>query len=328
MKRLALLCAALAATFHLLTLPALAADQIKLVLFASTPALPLYVARDQGFFAAHGLEVSFTRTPDSPFLIKGMAEGKFDVGFAGLDNFVAYQEDQHVAPYIEGHDLFVFLGGSRTNLPLVVSPDITSYADLKGKTLAVDMATTGFAYVMYKMLALGGLGPDDYKVVEAGATNIRAVTLRQGKFAGTLLTQGVANQTIAKGFRNLQDSLDVLGDYQGTVIGAGRVWARDHEDQLVRFIKAQLAALDWIFDPANRPAAAAILVANLGLPQKAAEGAVRGLTSARGLDPNGALTDAGVRKVLALRSEYAKPAKLLDDPSKYIDMSYYQTARR
>ena len=92
-------CAALAATLPLHTLPALAADQIKLVLFASTPALPLYVARDQGFFAAHGLEVSFTRTPDSPFLIKGMAEGAFDLGFAGLDNFVAYQEGQHVAPY-------------------------------------------------------------------------------------------------------------------------------------------------------------------------------------------------------------------------------------
>jgi hypothetical protein len=34
----------------------------------------------------------------------------------------------------------------------------------------------------------------------------------------------------------------------------------------------------------------------------------------------------GVRAVLALRSQYGEPKKLLDDPMKYLDLSYYNRA--
>jgi hypothetical protein len=35
---------------------------------------------------------------------------------------------------------------------------------------------------------------------------------------------------------------------------------------------------------------------------------------------------AGVRTVLALRSEYGEPKKALRDPAKYLDLSYYKQA--
>jgi hypothetical protein len=33
-----------------------------------------------------------------------------------------------------------------------------------------------------------------------------------------------------------------------------------------------------------------------------------------------------VRRVLALRSEYGQPRKLLGDPMKYLDLTYYERA--
>jgi hypothetical protein len=35
---------------------------------------------------------------------------------------------------------------------------------------------------------------------------------------------------------------------------------------------------------------------------------------------------AGIATVLSLRSKYATPAKSLSDPSRYVDMSYYEKA--
>jgi hypothetical protein len=34
----------------------------------------------------------------------------------------------------------------------------------------------------------------------------------------------------------------------------------------------------------------------------------------------------GVTTVLALRSEYGEPKKMLDDPDKYIDLTWYKKA--
>ena len=36
----------------------------------------------------------------------------------------------------------------------------------------------------------------------------------------------------------------------------------------------------------------------------------------------------GFRKVLELRSEYGKPQKSLTNPEKYVDLGYYEAARK
>ena len=45
-----------------------------------------------------------------------------------------------------------------------------------------------------------------------------------------------------------------------------------------------------------------------------------------GFEPKARLDPEGVATVLALRSEYGRPQKLLTDPRKYNDMSYYRRA--
>jgi hypothetical protein len=72
---------------------------------------------------------------------------------SGFDNVVAYREDQGEAEIDREPDLFVCMGGDNAFLSLVVQSDINSYSDLRGKTLSVDALTTGFAFVLRKMLA-------------------------------------------------------------------------------------------------------------------------------------------------------------------------------
>jgi ABC-type nitrate/sulfonate/bicarbonate transport system substrate-binding protein len=258
-----------------------------------------------------------------------MIAGRWEIALTGFDNIVAYQEGQGEAKVDGTPDLFAFMGGDAAFLRLVVQPDITSYADLKGKTLSVDALTTGFAFVLRKMLAHNGLREDDVSFERAGGALQRFEALKAGKHAGTLLVTPFDLIGKASGLRVLQSASEVLPHYQGISGAARRSWAKDNPDMLTAFIRGYLDALDWLYAKGNKPAACELLAAKVpGMsPQLASSTYDVLLDSSTGFDPTAALDIKGIEAVLRLRSEYGRPAKNLSDARKYDDPSYYQAAR-
>jgi hypothetical protein len=51
------------------------------------------------------------------------------------------------------------------------------------------------------------------------------------------------------------------------------------------------------------------------------------LDQKQGFSREAAIDLEGVRTVLALRSQYGEPKKFLDEPTKYLNLSYYNRAR-
>jgi ABC-type nitrate/sulfonate/bicarbonate transport system substrate-binding protein len=307
---------------------ALAAQPLEVIVFPGGFNWPLWVGNEKGFFAANGVEPKITPTPTSVFQMQNLAAGKFDLGFSTIDNIVAYTEGQGEAPLPEPPDFFAFMGGQYGAVRLVVQPDIQSIADLKGKSLAVDAATTGYAFVLRKILQLGGLAESDYQLERVGATAARAEALMQGKTAGTILTSPLEIVPEARGYRRLANAVDVIGPYQAVLGVARRSWAKSNEAALVGFIRGYVKSLDWLADPANRVEAVAIYRRNI--PAASAEAANKAwdvlLAGPEGFQRKGKLDLAGIKTVLELRSEFGRPQKNLADPSKYVDESYYRKA--
>ncbi len=301
------------------------ATLLKVIVFPNTTQLPLYVGDALGIFARHGLTVERTITPTSTFQITKLAAGEFDIAIGAFDNIVAYQEGQG-AELLQDPDLFAFMGVARMNLQLVVQPGIQSYADLKGKTFAVDAVSSGFVSVLRRMLELGGLGLDDYELVPVGTK--RWETLKAGKHSGALMTDNFMSGDLSTGLRILDNSIDALPPYQSAVATACRGWAAARGDDLIRFIQAYVECLDWIFDPANHDEAARILGNNRdGMSPEAAANSVAQLTSGReGLTPKAALDMEAVRTVVDLRNRFGESRKELAGPEPYIDLSYYEAA--
>ena len=309
--------------------PALAQDLIRLIVFPSSSALPVYVAEDVGFFAKQGLKVEVTPTPNSVFMMTGVIDGKFDMANGAIDNYIAFQEGQTPAKTKNKPDLVVFMGGTTLNLPLVVTGDIKTYADLRGKPLGVDAPNTAFAFVLYRMLELKGVKPSDYKVVALGGTKQRWDAMKAGKAAGAMLSDAFSNQAASAGFRVLDNSIDVIGTYQATSYASMRGWATSHRKQVVSFIRAYLAALDWVFDKKNEAQAAKILQKRIkGMSDQAAMKTVAEIGSPTGgaMTRDAKIDPKGLQTVLALRREFGTPKKEIGDPAKYIDMSYYDEA--
>ena len=291
---------------------------------------PLWVGIEKGFFAKNGVEIAITPTPHSVFQMQNLAAGKFDIAFSTVDNVVAYDEGQGEAPLAETPDFCAFMGGQYGAVRLVAQPDITEISKLKGKSLAVDAATTGYAFVMKKLLQKGGLAEGDYQLEKLGGTAQRAEALMQGKTAATILTSPLEIAPEARGYKRLANAVDAIGPYQAVLGVARRSWAKEHADGLVAFIRGYVQALDWLSDPANRAEAVAIYRKNI--PQASEVVANKAwdvlVASPEGFQKKAKLDLAGIETVLKLRSEFGRPQKSLTDPSKYVDESYYQKALR
>jgi ABC-type nitrate/sulfonate/bicarbonate transport system substrate-binding protein len=299
--------------------------KISAIVFAGASATPLYVAQDKGFFAKEGLSVDIVATPSSLAQMTGLISGKYQIAATALDNLIAYQEAPASA---QGKpDLVAILGISSTELALMAQPEIKSVADLKGRKLAVDSLTTGFAFVLRHMLEQKGLAPSDYEFVAVGSTRERVQALRDKKADAALVSEPFTTEAKRDGFSFLGEAVSTVGPYAANVHIVNRPWATANGPAMVSYIRAIMTAIDWIYDPANRDEAVQILAKNAGIPPAAARPSIEGIVSGQAaIDRKAALNIEGVRKVLELRARYAQGATPLGPPEKYYDLKWYSEA--
>lgn len=299
-----------------------AQTSLKVMVFPSLANLPTYAAQAKDIFAKRGLAVEILHTPNSDVLRDGLAKGDHQIVHAAVDNAVAMAD-------VAKADIAVILGGDSGLNYLFVQPEIKSYDDIRGKTVAVDAPNTAYALLLYKMLDVKGLRKGDYQVKPVGGTPLRLKAMLEDKsYAASMLNPPFSITAEKAGLRSLGAAADVVGAYQAGAGWVMRAWARDNADTIVKYIQAHVEGLRWALNPANKAEAAAILGERLKLPPEVAARAYE-----YGLDPaNGFAKDAkfnldGFRNVLKLRAEMlgtwggTPPA-----PEKYLDFSYYDRA--
>lgn len=302
---------------------------VRTIVFASPGTSPLEVARGNGLFAAEGLDVSVEATPSSMYQMAHLIDGDFEIAATAIDNVVAYMEGQGAAQTRRPADLRVFMGSATYRNAFVVTPEIKGWDDLRGRKIAVDALTTGYAFLLRKMLADNGLDEDDYVFESIGAPAQRWAAVKSGSHVGALLTDELTEIAVRAGCHAMTSDPDPWDNYQGNAYVVRRDWAEAHRPQLTGFVRAFLRAVRWTLDPANLPALPAMLKQHLP-----AIGDEQATTAARALQrPKSILTSdmplniPGIRTVLALRSRYGTPRKDIDDPFRYVDLSYYEAAR-
>jgi len=310
-----------------LAAPAAAQTTIEVITFKGNLALPYFFAQEQGLFAKEGLTVNVAWTPSSGYQFQNLVNGKFQVAQTAIDNQIAYMEGQGTTKLDREPDLITVLGGSSIELTLMAQPSIKSYADLKGKDLALDSISTGFAFVLRRMLETNGLGFNDVKFVPFGGTDKRWEALKEGKAAASLMNEPFRTIAMNAGYTRLGEGLDVIGRYLASVHVVDRAWAKANEKAMVGYIRAYVGATQWVYQPANHPEAVKIAMARLEVPEAVAVSMIKGLVAGRtALDPRGEVDIEGVKTVIGLREQYGEPRKTLGAPEKYLELSYYKKA--
>jgi ABC-type nitrate/sulfonate/bicarbonate transport system substrate-binding protein len=295
----------------------MAATHLTVMVFPGTQTLPLYAAQAQGFFDRRGLAIELKAAPNSAEQRAGLAAGRYQIVHGAADQCVALVEAKV--------DAVVVAGGDNGLNHLFVQPDIARLEDLRGRTLAADVADTGWSFVLYDILKRHGLSRGDYAIHEAGAPFRRFAAMRDDKLAAAILNPPFAIHARRAGLKDMGAAVDTIGPYLGTVPYVLRAWAHANPETLADYLVACIEGLRFALDPANRAAAIRLYAERLELPADVAtEMFAAASDPANGLAKDAAFNREGFDTVLRLRADFEGRAPA--PAEQYFDLSFHRRA--
>ena len=313
----------LVAVLALLPANAMAEDIIKIGLFNRDAAI--IAAIGKGFLKQENIRAEINTVTDSPTLLRNLITGKYDLILNNADNVIAWAEGQGEDP--QKNDFVIFLGGSQgVDQKLVVAPSINGYADLKGKILAADAVTTGYAVVAMAILKKHGLEwKRDYEVKSFGNTRARADAMSRGDASGAMMS--MPEEEIQKrGFKVLAKSEDYVKNYARGLGATRRDWANANEDLVVRFNRAMIRATDWLQDQKTKTRPCNSAWRDQGQSRPRRSDVRQHAQPDNGSDAAQPHRHEGIRTVIELREIAGLMKAPVPKPEKYVDERFYKKA--
>ena len=255
----------------------------------------LLAAQHRGYLEEEGLAIEVDIAEGSRSQMQGLLAGHWDLVHTNADNVMKFRALGHSELVI-----FVVLDTGIAQ-KLVVAPEITGFADLRGRPVGVDAPDSGYAFVLYELLRRSGLEPGHYDVVRLGATSYRLAGLQRGEIVAGLLSHHHEATALDEGFRILADTREHFGGHPGVTAATTTRFAREDEAALHGYTTALLRAAEWAMDPANEDDVVGVLAAGRGVDEERAR---------RILHIEAASRTATVRTVEAARASLAETAAL------------------
>jgi ABC-type nitrate/sulfonate/bicarbonate transport system substrate-binding protein len=314
--------AVLLASFYSLRAQTTDPQTVRVVCLPARP-LALAAADANGIFAKYGINVQADVAPNSDVLRGGLADGKYMVAHAAVDNDVAMYEAGNT-------DVTIVMGGEGSTNELIAQPGVRTIADLRGKILIVDAPHTAFALQLKKILLSNGMRDGaDYQLKQVGSTPIRLQAMRENKdYAASMLGAPTSILAKAGGFVSLGTTQALLGPYQGIGAFVKESWAKDNSALLVKYIAASVEAQRWLMAPANKQKVIALMAKEWKLSEEvAAQTYAETVEGPGGLEKDARFDLDGFKNVLKIRAEVEGQWQgQTPVPEKYLDLSYYTAA--
>ena len=196
----------------------------------SGDAIPLWVARDGGYFQKNGLDVTIQLISGAAASMSTLLSGKVQFGNLG---------GSAVLTAAAGGADTVILGSDSPVMPykLYVPADIKTAADLKGKK--VDLGTIGSAVDVATKIGLRqlGLDPDkDVVYVTTGSHPAATAALLNGAIQGRMDNPPGSVELDAKGFHPLLDMAAKKIPAANSTLVVTRGYLNGHKDIAQKFI--------------------------------------------------------------------------------------------
>ncbi|HEY7060256.1 MAG TPA: ABC transporter substrate-binding protein [Chloroflexota bacterium] len=209
---------------------------------------PVWVAMRQGYFHEHGVQVEWNSVQVAE-AITGLVSGSLDLSLASTDTALI--------ALTKGAGLHLVADfWEQAPYDLIVRPEITSVADLRGKKVGVSTLRGGSGTTTRVMLRARGLADDEYELTATGGNPQRYVALQSGGVDAALLSDPVNFLARLDGYRVLMSFPDVMRDYAFVTTWVTDDWlaSADNREALTGFLAAAIRAKAWALEPANREA--------------------------------------------------------------------------
>jgi len=301
--------------------PVVAQEKIKFPVSASSKTLgysPLWVAQKQGFFERQGLDAQVVLVSGADKSTMALVGGSVYVGSGSIDATIGAVE--------QGANL-ITTGGVINGLThmLMGGKKFKAYEDLRGANIGSSGITSGTAFVLRRMMAAKGLQyPKDYNLVNVGPSAQSYLALTANRVDAALIAVPLSSDAAELGYNIIGRAADIIPNYQLTEISTRRSWAEKNRPVMVRFMKAMVLAMRWLYD--NKEPAIDFLAKEMRLKSEHARKGWEYYTEHKIWNPNAEASVEGVRTVIQIMGDRGLLKAPLPNPSKYLDHSYLQEA--
>ncbi len=272
------------------------------------------VAEYKGFFAKEGLEVRFHEATYAPDHNRGMAEGRWDLSLSAADTMIARTTT-------DGVDFLLFMQAEEgLSAYLIGRPGVDSIDQLRGKLLAGDPGDSNLDLIRKKILHSHSIDEKEYDTEIIGSSPKRLEAFLQGRVAAAMLTPPSSDRALAVGGVMLADAENYVPNWPLTCGWALRQWLESHRQIVVRFIRAWVAATDWLCEPANREECLSLIMEKEKLTRAAAQNAYEKVV------PKARINRSALNTVIELRKEMGVYRPPYSPVERFCNESYWREA--
>ena len=220
-----------------------AAQEMKRIYYgtAASPAhLPVWVAKDAGFFARYGLNVEPVQVRGGTLITLAIITGDLPLSGVGAESVVAAR--------VAGGDVALLACPVDADpVYLITRPEIKSAAELKGQASAVTRYGSTTHFYLRAALKHVGLDPErDVTVLQLGAGPEMVVALEVGRIAAAALTTRYAIPFLERGWPVLIDLSTTDLVYPSSCVTSSRAFIRAEPKTSEDFLRAYVAAIHLI----------------------------------------------------------------------------------
>jgi ABC-type nitrate/sulfonate/bicarbonate transport system substrate-binding protein len=287
----------------------------------SVSSLPLYIGERKGFFAKEGIDLQVVGLKGVQYQIEELDKGTVDVSYTATPYLIN--------AVLNGSDAVAVVGASANNIyTLIAQPQLKSYADLKGKTIALSLPVDTISIATRMLLDKHGLSAADYKVKEVVSSRLRGECMTKKECDAAPMGQPDDIEFGRKGYTALGNSLEVIPVLQFGVVAVRRAWGEAHKDAVTRFARASGEAYRFLRDKANRDEVVKIMGETLHAPADVSRAMLEFYFEPdRGALPKqGEISMPGMAKVIELLGQTGKLKPPLPPAEKFVDLQYLHAA--
>lgn len=199
--------------------------------FSGSPVIA--AAQHLGLDEEYGLHLSTSRVISSPAQFQSLSNREIDVAITSPDNVLLYGTTATNPLNAQLPIRMIRAIDRGLGLALFTTTEISNPADLPGSAIAVDVVKSGFALLLFTMLADLGISRDQVDFPELGATPKRLTAVLAGEADGTILNAESRIGAQEAGLKQWRTSRDISDHYLGTVLAVHEDFDVDTQQRIV-----------------------------------------------------------------------------------------------
>lgn len=205
----------------------------------STEKIAFALAKDAGILKKHNIDLEVILITGGPVAMQALLAKSLDIVTTSATVFLH--------GFVEGADVKI-VGGVNNRFPYTffTRPNITSPAQLKGKTLGITRyGSTDELATRMALEQFGLSAKTDVKFIQGGGSAGRINALQAGSIDGTSLISGVSHVARKAGMNPMLDFADKEIDYQMTGVVVRGDYLKSNADALRRFLRAYVESIRY-----------------------------------------------------------------------------------